>query len=134
MSEAENLKTVERTFEAFGRGDAEGFLGCLSEDVEWTIAGPPEIVPYAGTRRGHEGAAQFLQQIGVSVEFEQFEPRQFLAQGDTVAVIGSERGRVRSTGKSFDNPWVLVFTLAGGKITRFQSYEDTHAVAAAFSG
>ncbi len=134
MNEAENLKIVQRLFEAFGRGDVQAFLDCLSEKVEWSITGVEGVVPYSGMRRGHEGVSEFIQQLGGSVEFEQFEPRQFLAEGDTVAVIGFERGRVRATGKTFDNPWVLVFTLADGKITRFVSYEDTHAVAEAFSG
>lgn len=133
MSEQENMQTVQRTFEAFGRGDVPAFIETLSEDVEWTIAGASNV-PYAGTRHGHEGAVEFLQVLGGSVEFEAFEPREFVAQGDKVAVIGFERGRVRATNKTFDNPWVLVFTLAAGKIKKFQSYEDTHAVSEAFAG
>ena len=133
MSEADNVSVVQRAFEAFGRGDAPAFLSLLSEDVEWTIAGPPSV-PYAGERRGREGVAEFLKAIGGAVEMERFEPQEFIAQGDKVAVVGFERARLRSTGKAFDNPWVLLFTLRDGKITRFRSYEDTHAMAQAFAG
>jgi ketosteroid isomerase-like protein len=134
MSEQENVAAVQRVFEAFGRGDVESFLGCLSDDVEWVLSAVEGVVPYAGTFRGRDGVLRFLQAIGGAVEFEAFEPREFLAEGDTVAVVGFERGRVRATGKTFDNPWVLVFRLSGGKVTHFQSYEDTHAVAEAFRG
>jgi len=41
MGEDDNVRVVQRAFEAFGAGDAAGFLGLLTEDVEWTIAGPP---------------------------------------------------------------------------------------------
>jgi len=132
MSEADNVNVVQRAFEAFGSGDVPTFLSHLSEDVEWTIAGPP-AVPYAGERRGHAGVAEFLQAINGAVEMERFEPQEFIAQGDKVAVVGFERARLRSTGRTFDNPWVLLFTLRDGKVTRFRSYEDTHATAQAFA-
>ena len=131
MSTEDNVGVVQRCFEAFGRGDVAAFLATLSDDVVWTIAGPA-LVPYAGERRGHEGAAQFLEAIAIAVEFETFEPRKFIANGDHVAVVGFERGRVRATGQTFDNDWVLLFTLRDGKIKDFRSYEDTYAVARAF--
>lgn len=133
MSAEGNVRVVQSCFEAFGRGDAEAFLSTLADDVEWTIAAPA-VVPYAGTRHGREGAAQFLEALAVSVEFETFEPREFIASGDHVAVVGFERGRVRATREAFDNDWVLLFTVRDGKIARFRSYEDTHALARAFGG
>jgi len=131
MSEQENLRTVQNLFECFGRGDVPGLLRLLSEDVDWHIKGP-EVVPYFGPRNGHEGALDFFGKLGTSVEFERFAPETFLAGGEQVVVIGGERGRVRATGKSFDNDWAMVFTLRDGKITKFRSYEDTAAVAEAF--
>jgi ketosteroid isomerase-like protein len=49
-------------------------------------------------------------------------------------VLGRERGRVKGTGKTFDNEWALLFTFdGGGKVTGFQCYENTAAIAEAFS-
>jgi uncharacterized protein len=132
VSEQENTRVVRELFQAFGRGDIPGVLSLLSEDVVWTIPGRPDAIPYAGVRRGHAGATEFFAALGGAVEFEAFEPREFVAQGDKVVVLGFERGRVRATGKTFDNPWALVFTLGGGRVTEFRSYEDTAALAAAF--
>jgi uncharacterized protein len=89
--------------------------------VVWFIPGRPEVVPYAGERRGREGATELFRLLGAAVEMEAFEPSEFVAEGDKVVVLGSERGRVRATGKTFDNPWALVFTLRGGRITEFRS-------------
>jgi uncharacterized protein len=60
-------------------------------------------------------------------------PGAFIAEGDRVVVLGRERGRVKGTGKTFDNDWALVFTFGGGKVTGFQCYENTAAIAEAFS-
>ena len=131
MSAEENKRVVQAIFEAFGRGDVPGVLSHLSEDVTWKAPGP-EVVSYFGDRRGHDGATEFFVRLGTSVEFEYFEPGAFVAEGDRVVALGRERGKVRATGKSFDNEWALVFTFAGGKVTDFQIYENTSAIAEAF--
>ncbi len=127
----ENVHIVEDIFESFGRGDVPSVLAALSEDVEWFIPGPAEI-PYAGLRRGRDEVRQFFSALGGAVDFERFEPREFISQDAVVAVVGFERGRVRATGKVFDNPWTMIFKLRGGRVTYFRGYEDTAAVAAAF--
>ena len=63
---------------------------------------------------------------------QSFEPRDFIASGDKVIVLGGESGRVKSTGRTFDNDWAMVFIVDDGKISSFRSYEDTAAVAEAF--
>lgn len=131
MSDQDNLKTVQSIFEAFGRGDVPAVIGALAEDVRWTVPGPP-TVPHFGERRGHQGALEFFAKLGEAVEFTEFEAREYVAQGDDVVVLGGERGRVRATGREFAQEWALVFTLRGGKVTRFRGYEDTAAVAEAF--
>ena len=39
-------------------------------------------------------------------EEEAFELCEFLVEGDRVLVIGWSRGRIKSTGRMFDNRWV----------------------------
>ncbi len=132
MSTEENKRVVQSIFEAFGRGDIPGVLAHVAEDAEWVAPGPSGV-PYFGERRGHGGATEFFVQLGTSVEFERFEPGAFVAEGDLVVVLGHERGRVRATGKTFDNDWALVFRLGGGKVTSFRIYENTAAIAEAFA-
>lgn len=132
MSAEDNKRVVQSIFEAFGRGDVPGVLEHLSEDVTWKAPGP-DTIPYFGDRRGHGGATEFFVKLGTTVDFEHFEPGAFVAEDDRVVVLGRERGRVKRTGKSFDNEWALVFTFGGGKVTGFQCYENTAAIAEAFS-
>ncbi len=131
MSTEENKRVVQSIFEAFGRGDVPGVLAHLADDVEWKAPGPASV-PYLGERRGHGGATEFFVQLGTNVDFEYFEPGAFIAEGDRVVALGRERGRVKGTGKTFDNDWALVFTFGGGKVTDFRIYENTSAIAEAF--
>jgi ketosteroid isomerase-like protein len=131
MSEQDNKQVVQAIFESFGRGDIEGVLRHLSEEVVWSAPGSSDV-PYYGERRGHKGAAEFFQQLGSNVTFESFEPTVFIAEGDNVVVLGRERGRVNATGKTYDNDWALVFTFLAAKVAYFKLYENTSAVAEAF--
>ena len=134
MSEDGNVKVVQTLFEAFGRGDIPALLSSLSDDVSWQIFGTASGVPYYGEHKGQAGVTDFFGKLGGNVEFERFEPREFLSvEGERVLVLGGERGRVKPTGRSFDQEWAMVFTLKGGKVTSFRCYEDTEAVAVAFS-
>ena len=77
-------------------------LDLLTDDVEWTLQGP-SVIPFAGTRHGHEGVAEFFSVLGETLEFEQFEPREFVAQGDTVVVVGIERSVSKATGRTIEH-------------------------------
>ncbi len=126
-----NVEVVQETYEAVGRGDLPALLDLLTDDVEWTFQGP-SVIPFAGTRRGREGVAEFFSLVGGNLEFERFEPREFVAQGDTVVVLGFERSLVKATGRTFEQEWAHVYKLREGKVAGFLALEDTEAHAVAF--
>jgi ketosteroid isomerase-like protein len=126
-----NVEVVQETYEAVGRGDISALLDLLTDDVEWTFQGP-SVIPFAGTRRGREGVAEFFSLVGGNLEFERFEPREFVAQGDTVVVLGFERSLVKPTGRTFEQEWAHVYKLRDGKVAEFLALEDTEAHAVAF--
>ena len=129
---AQNVDVVQQGYEAFGRGDIPGVLELLTDDVEWTMQGP-SVIPYAGTFRGREGIAEFFTLLDETLEFEQFEPRKFVGQGDTVVVVGYERGLVKPTGRTFEHEWAHVYTLRDGKIATGLFLEDTAGLVDALS-
>ncbi len=126
-----NVEVVQESYEAVGRGDIPALLALLTEDVEWTFQGPSSI-PFAGTRRGREGVAEFFSLVGENLKFQEFEPRKFVAQGETVVVLGFERSLVKPTGRTFEQEWAHVYTLRDGKIAKFRAIEDTAALVVAF--
>lgn len=134
MAEHENVQTVQQLYAAFHRGDRAAFLNTLADTIEWFVPGPTQILPWAGLRRGREQVAQFFAEFAQTAETEQFEPQEFIAQGERVVVLGQRRDRVKATGRIFESDWVQVFSLSEGKIVRFHGYIDTAALVAAFRG
>ena len=93
MSIEKNIQTVKDFFAAIGRGDREALLALVAEDIEWII--PGEDWPLAGTRHGHAGLADLLETASKSIETST-EPREFVAQGDRVLVVGFASGKDQS--------------------------------------
>ena len=85
-------QVVDALFAAMQRGDRDEIVALLSESVEWWVAGPPEI-PYAGTFRGHDEVAQFFATFNGSIDYESWDAHEFIAEGNTVVVVGEERWR-----------------------------------------
>ena len=128
MSIEENVQVVKDFFAALGSGDKQRLLALVAEDIEWII--PGEDWPLAGTRHGHAGLADLLETASKSMETST-EPREFVAQGDRVLVVGFARGKVRATNKTFEDDWIFAITVRDGRLTSIREYIDTQALARA---
>jgi ketosteroid isomerase-like protein len=123
MSGSEMLQSL---YEAFGRGDMPTVVGAMALDIHWHEAegnpympsgepwvGPDAIVTNLFTRLGDEWN-------GFTVH-----PAAFHDAGDTVTVEGRYTGEYKATGKAVDAQFCHIWTLADGKITKFQQYANT---------
>jgi uncharacterized protein len=128
MSIERNIQAVKDFFTAIGRGDREALLALVAEDIEWII--PGRDWPLAGTHRGHAGLVDLLETASKSMETST-EPREFVAQGDQVLVVGVATGKVKATNKSFQDDWVFAITVREGRLTSIRGYVDTQALARA---
>jgi uncharacterized protein len=129
MSTQENIQIAKDAFAAIDRGDMQGLLALFAEGIEWIIPGE---WPLAGTHRGHAGVADLFQKAFEMVELSFSEPREFVAQGDRVLVVGLSRGKVKATNRTFEDHWVFAFTIRNGKVTNIREYIDTLALARGF--
>jgi uncharacterized protein len=59
------------------------------------------------------------------------EPREFVAQGDRVLVVGFAKGRIKATERTFEDDWIFAITVRDGKLTKIREYVDTQALARA---
>ena len=134
MRERENIELVKGMFGAFAQGRIEEVLQMVSEDLDFQHPMPQSIWPWAGKRSGRQSLADFFAGLAKTVEYDQFEPREFIAQDDFVAVVLFERGRAKATAVTFDNLYVLVFKFAEGKVTQIRIFEDTAPIIAALQG
>lgn len=123
---AENANLVKKGYDAFRDGDLEGLLSLYAEDIEWIL---PEMndVPISGQRKGLDQVRQFFNALDENQEALSFEPKEFIAQGDRVVVLGQYEWRVKSTGRNFSSDFAHVYTVRNGKITSMQEFTDTAA-------
>lgn len=119
-----NTEIAKKAYEFFGSGDIAGLLNLYSDDVRWTTPKIENAV-YSGSREGKEALVEFFDQLDQAEEFSQFEPKEFIAEGDKVVVLGEFTATVKATGKTYSAEWVHVTTFRDGKITEFQEFFDT---------
>jgi uncharacterized protein len=129
MSIEENIQIVKDFFASIGSGDKQGLLALAADDIEWIL--PGKDWPLAGVRRGHAGLEAHFQAHAEGVETSLIEPREFIAQGDWVIVIGYARGTILTTNKPFEDDWVFAIKVRDGKLTYIREYIDTQALALA---
>ncbi len=120
----ENIKIIQSAYTSFKSGNIDGVLAILDEKVEWEL---PEMknIPFSGKRTGRQNVGQFFSTLAELQEPQTFEPKEFVSDGDKVVSLGNYRWRVKSTNKTYECPFVHVFTLSNGKVIRFQEFTDT---------
>ena len=135
MAEAENTQVIKDAYAAFQRGDVAAIVNACDENVEWHgVIGTEGVLPQSGLRHGRAAVAEFFKQVAESTDFNSFEPKEFVAQGDTVVALGSYSARMKPSGNSFSSTWVMVFTVRNGKIAKFQEYSDSAQLVRAYKG
>jgi hypothetical protein len=72
--------------------------------------------------------------VGEHSENIHFEPRETIAQGNKVVVLGNYHWRIKSTGKEYQSDFVHVCTFNDdSRITSFKEYLDTAAAGDAYT-
>lgn len=130
MSE-QNTAIAKQAYANFKTGNIDALLDQLSDDVTWEL---PEVegVALSGTRNGRDSVREFFATVARDQEVIEFEPREFVAQGDKVVSLGHYNWRVKDTGRDFASHFAHVFTIRDGKVTAFREFFDSAAVAAAY--
>ena len=133
MSEYDNLNVVKDAYLAYQDRNFDALRNCLAEDVRWFAIGPPDLIPTAGTRYGHDQVEQYFVTLDGLEDIQRFEPKEFIVEGDKVVAIGDLDRRIGATGSLLRSPWIHVFILRHGKISDFRSFYDTAAAVSAIT-
>jgi ketosteroid isomerase-like protein len=117
----ETAAVVKAAYEAFGRGDIEAVLGMLDPAVEWSS---PRTLPHGGQFSGTDGALAFFQGLGGA-----WDPLGLDVESVSDVGAGVVAGVVRASGSlrkggAASYGAVHLFTIKGGKITKFREYVD----------
>jgi len=126
-----NVQTVQEAFENFLQGDISAIIEVCKDDVEWGSYDNPDV-PYASKYQGKTGVLEFFSNLGSTIDYTVFEPKEFISQGNDVVVFGRHAATVKKTGKKFDHDFCFRFTLSNCRVTRFFAYVDSRDQGQAF--
>lgn len=119
----QSVDVVKGVYAAFSQGDVPGVLDAFADQIEWHEA---EGMPYGGLHRGGEAVAKnVFGPISEDVEDFAVTPEEFMASGESVAVVARYTGTGKATGKSLDQTAVHVWDTEGDKVVRFRHFMDT---------
>lgn len=123
---ASNKEIVQGAYAGFARGDIPAVLGAMADDIQWTEAdGFPLAGTYVGPQAVLEGVFMRLGEIGDGFAVA---PEEFVAEGDTVVVLGNYTWKRKSSGEPASVKMVHVWTVDGDKLATFQQHVDTARV------
>lgn len=105
----------------------------LADDVEWFALGSPDVLPWAGTVRGHDGVRRWFAVLNEAMAYERFDLVEVVDGGDVVVEVVHGGGKAVATGKPFETEVVRIWTFRGGRAVKVRSYYDTQAYAAALA-
>ena len=127
-----NMETVQRIYEAFGRGDVDAILGMLTDDVDWASEASVTKAPWHGIRTGKTEVAGFFEALATTIDVLEFTPLAFAANDDDVMVVIRFEMKVRATGRSGVMELHHWWRLRDGKVWRYRGTEDTALVGSLF--
>lgn len=130
----ENVQLVQSLYAAFARGDIDSVVSAVDPDVAWISNADPVLLPFGGERKGVEGVRSFFRELTTNIELDSFQPRQFFAGEDFVAVLGRSISRSKGTDNPFEDDWMHLVRIKHGKVTEFRLFNDTHALVQAHFG
>jgi ketosteroid isomerase-like protein len=116
---------VRSSYEAFGRGDLDGALAMMDDEIVWHQA---QGLPHGGTYHGLAAVRAAVFDPLDEQWWDEFDatPDEILTGDDHVVVIGRYTARAKRTGKPLDVPFAHVWRFSGGRAIRFHQFVDTH--------
>ena len=133
MSSEQNIQIVRQMYAAFTRGDVAAILSQLAPDVRWQVVAG-EHLPWGKPRHSPQEVGSFFMELSQHLDYQQFEPLEYIAQRDRVVVVGRDRCVVRANGRVIEGTWVMLWTLQNGLVTTFDYFDNSAQMVAALKG
>jgi ketosteroid isomerase-like protein len=105
-----NVEIVRRSWEAFSRGDLDGFFADLADDAEF-----------------EEDPAFYLRAFQEQMVSHRFEVEQLHDLGDRVLALLHESARGASSGLEVEQHPAFLYTFRANRIARVRAYLDRTA-------
>lgn len=131
-----NEQTVRDVYAAFQRQDVPAILAHVTDDVDWRNDGvASRECPWNGNFSGKANVPGFFKAVGEHLDLPVFDVKTIVASGSHVAVHLRIEGRIRTTGRAWQNDAVHFWGFnSRGQIASYRHFNDTAAELAAWRG
>ena len=121
----ENVEVVRTIYDAVARRDVATPFDLYAEDIVWDLSNwrPAELDPKP-VYTGHEGVREAWRDRLMAWGEVDYEVEELMDIGDRVVAIIRDRQVGRSSGVPINSAHAAVWTLADGKVTRLQVFDD----------
>jgi uncharacterized protein len=127
------IKAYKRWHETKG-GSVNEWMEIIDDSISFgSLAEGQAMAPFTARVQGKQKLAGYFAGLVGGWTMLHFTPRQFIAEGDWVVMVGSTGWTNKSTGKTFETPKVDVWRLREGKAVEFYEWYDTAGLAKAAS-
>jgi ketosteroid isomerase-like protein len=120
---------VEAFYRGYAARDAAKIAEFLDDDVEWTISGPIDVLPFCGTRHGKAAVLDLIERLVPEVfRVFSFVPDAMLVDGDQVATLNRQSARRSDDGRVIGFRVANFIRFRDGKVVENLSLLDSFDV------
>jgi uncharacterized protein len=129
MGHQQNIAIARKLLEGIGGGQDPAEIAALFDaDFVFEIQGDDGVLSRIGRKTGRQAIADFIRDIRTLTEPASFDVEDILASEGRAVIIGELRTRIKATGKVIAMHFVIILTITGDVVTRFQILDDSFDV------
>ena len=126
MTTAVSAELVREFFAARVAGDRARIGALIDDDIDWSISGPVDILPYAGHRRGKQAVLDTVVHLGRKIfEITDVQIDDIVVDGDKAIVRTRLSGVHRPTGRRISYHGAQLLAYRDGMIIRYRAIIDS---------
>lgn len=126
MTEAVSRSVVDAFCKVYAARDIEKIAAFLHDDVEWTISGPVDVLPFCGTHRGKASVIDLIKtKVPNVLRTFSFVTSAVLVDEDRVAMISRQSAKRTADGRVVSYRVANFMRFRDGKVVENVSLLDT---------
>ena len=126
MTEPVSGAMVEAFYKAYAARDTDKISQFLDDDVEWTISGPVDILPFSGTHRGKADVLDLIARRMPAVRrVFSFMQESIVVEGDRLATLSRMSARRTDDGRVISYRVANFMRFRDGKVIENLSLLDS---------
>jgi ketosteroid isomerase-like protein len=118
-------KLLERSYAAYDHGERSFLIDLLHDDVQWTLHGPPELLPVPNRITGKANLIAAFRKIDEVVEIMRNDLEVVVVENDRAAVVVDSTLRQRATGRVLRYKMAAFHRYRDGRQIEYQGFMDS---------